>query len=126
MTNFDFNFLNKALEVLALPEEEKKDLLTKYNNLLVVKMMELSGLTEEEKNSSQGNKNPLELFSKLGEATKNNPEFLKGIEDYIHNLNLEFIETFSKAATEEQKAALVNYFDEYERQLQNLASQSTI
>lgn len=126
MINFDFNFLNKALEVLALPEEEKKDLLTKYNNLLVVKMIELSGLTEEEKNFFQDNKNPLELFSKLGESAKKNQEFLKGIEDYIHNLNLEFIETFSKSATEEQKKTLVNYFDEYEQQLQNLPQQYTV
>lgn len=122
MINFDFNFLNKALEVLALPEEEKKDLLTKYNNLLVVKMMELSGLTEEEKKTFQ-DKNPMELFAKLGEVAKNNPEFLRAVEDYTHNLNLEFIETFSKTATPEQKIELIAYFDEYEKQLNNLSQQ---
>lgn len=112
---FDFNHWNKALEILNFSKEAKDDLLQKYNGLMVAKMAKLASLTEETDQT--------ELLAKLGEKAKNDPEFLKKVEEYIKSLNLEFIDTFAKIATPEQKTELIAYFDEYEKQLNNLSQQ---
>lgn len=117
---FDFNFYNKAFDLLGFSKEEKTNLLKQHNALLVAKMIDLGGLSNEEIQSFEKENDPTKLFMVLSEKAKNDSEFLLKLSNFIHDFNLEFVENFAKVANPKQKTALVNYFNEYEQQLQNL------